>query len=149
MKRLLVAATVAVVLLVATATADVDHSADYDKLDDRIDQLTSRVNALIGKIDARVDPARIRRAHSLEQRVVRLEGECCLIGSQGGALRRARAAHSPGNSSLVSGGTMSHRTERDSCSRRHPLVARDRPHTVVRIAPGGLGQLGRPSTFMS
>jgi hypothetical protein len=77
MKRLLVAAIVAVAMLVAVATAEVDHTADYEKLDDRIDQLTARLNSLVSKIDSRVDPARIRRAQSLEQRVVRLEGSGC------------------------------------------------------------------------
>lgn len=76
MKRLLVAAAVAVALLVAVA-ADEDHSADFEKLDDRIDGLTSRIHDLVAKIDRRVDPARIRKAHSLEERVVRLEGNGC------------------------------------------------------------------------
>jgi hypothetical protein len=76
MKRLLVAAAVAVALLVATATASADFTADFEKLDDRIDGLTARISGLTGKITARVDPARITKAHSLEQRVVRLEGEC-------------------------------------------------------------------------
>jgi hypothetical protein len=77
MKRLLVAAAVAVALLVATATADADFSADFEKLDDRVDGLTARISTLVGKINSRVDPARITRAHSLEQRVVRIEGNGC------------------------------------------------------------------------
>lgn len=77
MTRLLVAAALAVALLVATTSADQDHSADFEKIDDRIDSLTGRFQDLVAKIDARVDPERVRRAHSLEQRVVNLEGNGC------------------------------------------------------------------------
>jgi len=79
MTRLLVAATMAVALFVAATAADDshDHSADFEKLDDRLDHLTARIHDLVAKIDQRVDPARIRKAHSLEQRVVQLEGDGC------------------------------------------------------------------------
>lgn len=75
MKRLVLAV---VALLVAVAVAeDHDHSADFEKLDERIDDLTARLHGLNDKIDERVDPARIKRAHSLEERVIRLEGNGC------------------------------------------------------------------------
>jgi hypothetical protein len=69
----------AVALFVAATGADEaqDHSADFEKLDDRLDHLTARIHDLVAKIDARVDPERIKRAHSLEQRVIRLEGDGC------------------------------------------------------------------------
>lgn len=81
MTRLLVAAFMAVALFVAATVADhhgdysADHSTDFEKLDDRLDHLTARVHDLVAKIEARVDADRIKRAHSLEQRVVRLEGK--------------------------------------------------------------------------
>ena len=71
MMKLLVAV---VALLVAPACAEEDHTGDFEKLDDRIDHITARIHDLVSKIDTRVDPARIKRAHSLEERVVRLEG---------------------------------------------------------------------------
>lgn len=67
---------VVVAVLVAVATAD-DHSADFEKIDERLDHLTYRLHNLVNKIDQRVDPERVRRAHSLEQRVVRIEGNGC------------------------------------------------------------------------
>lgn len=77
MTRQLVAAFTAVALFVVATVAD-HHSVDeFEKLDDRLDQLTSRVNKLVAQIDARVDADRIKKAHSLEQRVVRLEGDGC------------------------------------------------------------------------
>jgi hypothetical protein len=66
----------AVALFVAATVAD-DHSADFEKLDDRLDHLTARVHDLVAKIEARVDADRIKRARSLEQRVVTLEGDGC------------------------------------------------------------------------
>lgn len=78
MKRLLVA--VVALLVAAAVCAHDDHSdssAEFEKLDDKIDHLTSRLHDLVAKIDARVDPARVKKAHSLEERVVRLEGNGC------------------------------------------------------------------------
>lgn len=66
-----------VALLVAAACAEEDHTGDFEKLDDRIDHITSRIHDLVSKIETRVDPARVKRAHSLEERVVRLEGNGC------------------------------------------------------------------------
>jgi hypothetical protein len=78
MTRLLVAA-LAVALFVAATVADDshDHSSDFEKLDDRLDHLTDRIHDLNAKIDHRIDPERIKKAHSLEHRVVRLEGDGC------------------------------------------------------------------------
>jgi hypothetical protein len=90
MKRLLVLVAVMVVAVCAdhhTMPADAshptpaddahDHTVDFEKLDDRIDHLIDRFHDLNMKIDARIDPARMRKAHSLEERVVRLEGNGC------------------------------------------------------------------------
>lgn len=73
MKRLLVAA-IALLVAAAVCVASDDHSAEFEKLDDQVDRLTARLHGLVAKIDARVDPARVKKAHSLEERVVRLEG---------------------------------------------------------------------------
>lgn len=74
MTRLLVAALAVALFVVASAD---EHTADFEKLDNRLDHLTHRIHELVNKIDQRVDPARIKRAHSLEQRVIRLEGNGC------------------------------------------------------------------------
>lgn len=65
---------VVVALLVAVATADEN---DFEKIDDRLDHLSYRLHSLVHKIEQRVDPARISRARSLEQRVVNIEGNGC------------------------------------------------------------------------
>lgn len=76
MKRLLVAA-IALLVAAAVCVASDDHAAEFEKLDDRVDHLTARLHGLVAKIEARVDPARVKKAHSLEERVVRLEGNGC------------------------------------------------------------------------
>jgi hypothetical protein len=63
--------------LTASADKPEDHTGDFDKLDDRLDTLTARLVELEEKIKARVDPARIIRARSMEAKVVKLEGTGC------------------------------------------------------------------------
>jgi len=68
--------------IVAVALAAADHhehdrSAEFEKIDSHIDKLTGRLEALKAKVNARLDPARIRKAHSLEERVVHIEGSGC------------------------------------------------------------------------
>lgn len=69
---------IAVVLLFAAAVfATEDHTSDFDKIDDRLDRVTSRIVKLEERIAARVDPARVVRAKSTIARVVKIEGNGC------------------------------------------------------------------------
>lgn len=61
----------------AEKSGDLDHTKDFDELDERIDAVTSRIQALTDRINSRTDPERIAKAHSLEARVVNLEGTGC------------------------------------------------------------------------
>lgn len=61
----------------AEKAGDLDHTKDFDDLDDRIDSITARIKQLANKIDERTDPEKIAKAHSLEARVVNLEGNGC------------------------------------------------------------------------
>jgi hypothetical protein len=61
----------------AAPAAAPDHRSDFEKIDTRLDSLTTRIGKLIENIDSRVDPARIKRAGSLKVRVQRLEGFHC------------------------------------------------------------------------
>jgi hypothetical protein len=63
--------------LPAKAGDDHDHTADFEKLDDRLDKLTSRLVGLEERIHARVDPARIIRARGLKARVDKIQGTGC------------------------------------------------------------------------
>jgi len=130
---------VAVAFLVAVVVADEDHSADFEKIDNRLDHLTARLHDLIHKIDNRVDPERIQRAHSLEQRVVRLEGDGCgkrefQCGSDNpqciGALlvcdgvKDCRNGHDEENCELptAAGAHFEGHVITDSCTKRRPDV---------------------------
>jgi hypothetical protein len=62
----------------SAAEGDDKHDQeDFDKIDDRLDKLASRLVQLNEKIHDRIDPERIKRAHSLEARVRKLEGTGC------------------------------------------------------------------------
>jgi hypothetical protein len=61
----------------AEKAGDLDHTQDFDELDDRIDALTARIQHINDRIDARVDPELIEKAKSLEARVVHIEGSGC------------------------------------------------------------------------
>jgi len=130
---------VVVAFLVAVVIAEEDHSADFEKIDERLDRLTSRLQGLVDNIDNRVDPERIRRAHSLEQRVVRLEGDGCgdrefQCGSDNpqcvGALlvcdgvKDCRNGHDEENCELptASGASFEGHVISDSCTKRRPDI---------------------------
>lgn len=70
---------IAVVLLFAAAAvfASEDHTGDFDKIDDRLDQLAARFVKLEERIATRVDPARVVRAKSVVAKVVKIEGTGC------------------------------------------------------------------------
>jgi len=135
MMRLLVV----VAFMVTVVVAEEDFSADFEKIDSRLDQLTARIYGLINKIEDRVDPERIKRAHSLEQRVVRIEGNSCAkrefqCGSDNpqciGALlvcdgvKDCRNGHDEENCELPTGAGSSFEGHviSDSCTKRRPDV---------------------------
>lgn len=50
---------------------------DFEKIDSRLDTLTTRIGKLIEKIESRTNPARLKKAGSLKVRVQKLEGSGC------------------------------------------------------------------------
>jgi hypothetical protein len=81
MKSLVLALVVAVAVVAADHHEDHhEHqpkTAEFEKIDSHLDELTARLENLKGKIHARTDPARVRKAHSLEERVINIEGNGC------------------------------------------------------------------------
>ena len=59
---------------------DKDHGEDFDKIDHRLDKLTSRLEDIRDRIHRRVDPDSISKARSIRARVQKLEGMYTQIG---------------------------------------------------------------------
>ena len=53
---------------------DPEHSKEYDELESRLNKITSRLQEIEDNLDERLDPKMVVKAHSLEHRVVELEG---------------------------------------------------------------------------
>jgi len=53
---------------------DQDHGEDFDKIDHRLDKLTSRLEDIRDRIHQRVDPDSINKARSIRARVQKMEG---------------------------------------------------------------------------